>query len=376
MGKKVDLTGQRFGRLTVIKDSGERDKNSGIRWLCKCDCGREILTKGYSLKCGDTNSCGCLKGKDLTGQRFGRLVAVEITQERSTSGGIYWKCKCDCGTIKYVTTFDLNRGHTKSCGCLQKRFASEIFGINTGDMFGNLTLIKIKGEKINSNSIGLFRCDCGELKTTKLKYAKHLYTNCCDNCLTVKRREVMSKIMKCNDFIGKRFGKVVVVELLDKNNNHGARLYKCLCDCGNEINLSTGELKENIRRNTGPRTCGKCRDKKKIMSEVSKRLHADTNLEDKVREGLILIQNTSIAILKRKHNPRKNKTGIVGLYQNQKNGRYYPTITFKGKRYFFGGYADKNDAARVYQEAKDKLHNNFIEWYENEYQKNTLSDVF
>ena len=47
MGKKRDLTGQRFGRLTVLKEAG---KNCGhITWLCRCDCGNEIVAKGIHL---------------------------------------------------------------------------------------------------------------------------------------------------------------------------------------------------------------------------------------------------------------------------------------------------------------------------------------
>lgn len=59
MGKFVDLTGQKFGRLTVV----ERAENKGKRtaWLCKCDCGNYLKVKGSSLKNGYTKSCGCLK---------------------------------------------------------------------------------------------------------------------------------------------------------------------------------------------------------------------------------------------------------------------------------------------------------------------------
>ena len=44
MGKFVDLTGQRFGNLTVIERRGS-DKYKNALWLCKCDCGNEVLIK-------------------------------------------------------------------------------------------------------------------------------------------------------------------------------------------------------------------------------------------------------------------------------------------------------------------------------------------
>lgn len=59
------------------------------------------------------------KAKDLTGQRFGRLVAIEATDKRS-GGNIIWRCVCDCGTILEASTSRLVCGHTRSCGCLKK----------------------------------------------------------------------------------------------------------------------------------------------------------------------------------------------------------------------------------------------------------------
>lgn len=58
MGTKVDLRGQRFGRLTVIRESKER-LNGGVAWLCRCDCGNEVIVRSNSLRRGATMSCGC-----------------------------------------------------------------------------------------------------------------------------------------------------------------------------------------------------------------------------------------------------------------------------------------------------------------------------
>ena len=60
MGKRLDLTRQRFGRLTVVKYTG-RSKNSHVMWFCKCDCGNETVVRDDSLKSGNTKSCGCLR---------------------------------------------------------------------------------------------------------------------------------------------------------------------------------------------------------------------------------------------------------------------------------------------------------------------------
>lgn len=56
---KVDLTGKRFNKLVVLKDVG-RDKQGGVLWLCKCDCGNTTTVSTNNIKRGHTKSCGCL----------------------------------------------------------------------------------------------------------------------------------------------------------------------------------------------------------------------------------------------------------------------------------------------------------------------------
>lgn len=59
----IDLTGQRFGQLTVIRkvDKPRETNDRSAYWLCKCDCGGETITSAHSLKIGKSNSCGCVK---------------------------------------------------------------------------------------------------------------------------------------------------------------------------------------------------------------------------------------------------------------------------------------------------------------------------
>lgn len=70
--------------------------------------------------------------KDLTGQKFGRLTVLEETKGRKG----YWHCKCNCGTIKDVRRDHLLRGETLSCGCLHKEHAKEIGSRNSKDYTG------------------------------------------------------------------------------------------------------------------------------------------------------------------------------------------------------------------------------------------------
>jgi hypothetical protein len=60
---------------------------------------------------------------DLLGERFGRLVVLELARRHQYQGGhtsLFWRCRCDCGQIREVTTCHLRNGRTLSCGCLNR----------------------------------------------------------------------------------------------------------------------------------------------------------------------------------------------------------------------------------------------------------------
>lgn len=63
MGKLIDLTGQKFGRLTVIERDGKTVRGEHARWLCQCECGKTTITLGRNLREGKTKSCGCIQAE-------------------------------------------------------------------------------------------------------------------------------------------------------------------------------------------------------------------------------------------------------------------------------------------------------------------------
>lgn len=65
MKRAKNLTGKRFGKLKVFEDSGIRTSHGRVMWCCKCDCGNETLVRSDSLLGGDTQSCGCLRGRAI-----------------------------------------------------------------------------------------------------------------------------------------------------------------------------------------------------------------------------------------------------------------------------------------------------------------------
>lgn len=165
IGKKQykDLTGKRFGRLTV--ESYAYTENKRAYWNCVCDCGSRNVYRGNYLLIGDTKSCGCLKKEtsglysavDLTGQRFSRLVVQCLAQRRPRK----WRCVCDCGNIVDVLTTCLITHHTQSCGCYQKDRASESsFRDITGQKFGKLLAIEPL-YAIDNSYYWSCKCDCG-----------------------------------------------------------------------------------------------------------------------------------------------------------------------------------------------------------------------
>lgn len=63
MSRLIDLTGQRFGRLTVIEKADAKNSNTNAVWICKCDCGNEIVVRSTTLRKGESKSCGCFRSE-------------------------------------------------------------------------------------------------------------------------------------------------------------------------------------------------------------------------------------------------------------------------------------------------------------------------
>jgi len=86
VGKKIDLTGRRFGRLVVIEDSGERTKNGRIKWLCECDCGNFTKSDSQALRSRESKSCGCIqKEKAFINQKTMNKKYQESYRKEGTS---------------------------------------------------------------------------------------------------------------------------------------------------------------------------------------------------------------------------------------------------------------------------------------------------
>jgi len=117
----IDLTGDRFGKLVV---TSQAPRQRDTMWNCVCDCGATTVVRASHLKDGDTISCGCSRLErfhDLTGQVFGRLTVVERAPNKGKGAETraMWRCVCECGGESVIACHTLKAGNTRSCGCLK-----------------------------------------------------------------------------------------------------------------------------------------------------------------------------------------------------------------------------------------------------------------
>lgn len=171
-----DLTGQRFGKLVAMRPTNER-RSGSVVWECECDCGGKTFASAQNLLKGDKKSCGCLREETLVGYQFGefRVESFAYTKWRHK----FWNCKCSCGNFVQMDTYHIH-----------------------------------KGDKLNCHG------------------PAHI------NPLTI-------------DLAGKRFGKLTVIEKLHEKDKHGRLLWRCRCDCGNEKTVMGAYL-----RNGDVNSCG------------------------------------------------------------------------------------------------------------------------
>ena len=137
--KHMDLTGKRFGNLTVIgkdpEDYTYKNKKgfklTEWKWICQCDCGNTVSIIQHQLLDGSYVTCGNHKMRDiidLSGRRFGYLTVINRAPDpiSNPTNDSYWYCQCDCGNESPVVVSGkaLKNGSIQTCGC-----GIDIYGI-------------------------------------------------------------------------------------------------------------------------------------------------------------------------------------------------------------------------------------------------------
>jgi hypothetical protein len=222
MGSFIDLTGRKFGKLTVVEETSERKRGCAI-WLCKCECGVFKKKKSYDLLQEKTTSCG--RGRcrsnfiDLTGNRIGKWTVGELQPEKRGRSFV-WLCKCDCGTIRKVSGEMLRKGVSESCGklCCHSKFVDI-----SGKKFGKLTVIKILSSRIDGEIAWECICDCGVVVRTKRGSMKSNSSCGGHKCSSTY-----------NDLTGKVFSKLTAIRYTHTDGNH---YWDFKCSCGKIVNI-------------------------------------------------------------------------------------------------------------------------------------------
>ena len=270
VGKATNLKGQRFGKLVVLYRTNPPIEvtSPGVYWKCQCDCGNITAVRATSLKSGVTKSCGCYrvekshnnKGReaiDLTGQQFGKLTVLS-RDGYDNNHKIMWRCQCNCGNITRVRGNDLRTNKIISCGCykneLSRQRAAQV--ITPGERFGKLIALK-RVEVKNNTGYWLCQCDCGNTLKVSTNNLTQGNTKSC-GCTRGDNHTLLIPS-------GTRFGKLTVIELIDKKNRptKNGTYYKCKCDCGGETIVHRMSLINGATQSCG---CLRSRGEEKIQN--------------------------------------------------------------------------------------------------------------
>ena len=139
-----DLTGQRFGDVVAIKQIDEVSKNGSL-WLCKSDSGEEVIMRSDRLR--------ARKREYIIGQKFGELTVIEKVDSGQDHHARY-KCECVCGNIKTVLRDKLFNREDKGCRCQRGR-------VKAGMKFGKATVLDRAGKDKHNNVLWKCICDDG-----------------------------------------------------------------------------------------------------------------------------------------------------------------------------------------------------------------------
>ena len=111
-----NIVGKKFGKLTVIKFA--YTKGNYAYWTCRCECGEVVDKCGTRIRqglkaCGNNLCSGMIK--DISGQKFGKLTVLRYEKVKGKKDAC-WLCKCECGKEKVICGSELKNGKTKTCG--------------------------------------------------------------------------------------------------------------------------------------------------------------------------------------------------------------------------------------------------------------------
>lgn len=165
--RRQDLAGKRFGKLTALEYDSAKQK-----WKCLCECGN-ITYKTTGHLNANAVSCGCIQKQDLTGKRFGKLTVLCKSDNRRRKATM-WRCQCDCGNICEKPTGELNSGFATSCGCSWRQPA-----VQEAQKYGRLTAIRPTEQRRGKSVVWECLCDCGNTVLARATLLASGHTTSC-----------------------------------------------------------------------------------------------------------------------------------------------------------------------------------------------------
>lgn len=272
--------------------------------------------------------------KDLTGKRFGHLTVLEKTGQTQDCYRV-WRCRCDCGKEVLVNTRRLKNGVVQDCGCIPKETAhrGNIAEDLTGRVFGHLTVLK-RTENKGGRTCWLCRCDCGREKAVT---ARDLKAGKVKSCGCHAHDHEHNRV----DLTGQKFGRLLALEPTGRRDRKGSVYWKCLCDCGNEAEVTEDALVQGTSLSCG---CLKRENQKEIVNKLHR------------------IDGTCVEILENRKYRKDNTSGFRGVFK-MKSGRYRVDIGFKGKRFYLGTFDNYEAAVEARLEAEKLIHEGFLNAY-------------
>lgn len=254
------------------------------------------------------------KKLDLIGKRFNALEVIGETEQRTPSGNVVWQCRCHaCNRIVYKPTSALTR-NPLDCGCTNR---ADITNMRSGKLVAICPTEKRKHQNVYWEC----QCDCGNKILVLAKYIIHQEVKSC-GCLTTGRTVQLE---------GLRFGRLLVLEMLEARTARGRSLWRCQCDCGNIVDVQSDQLLGHTTK-----SCG-C-----LKAEI---LHsAPAFIKGTTPYKFINLKPT-----------KKNKTGVVGVSKTRR-GNYLATMTFQGELVLCKTFSNLEDAARARKLCEEQYH--------------------
>ena len=204
-----NIAGEKFFKLTVLFPvylikNNEIKKSKTTYWLTQCNCGNIVIANGSSLRSNKIKSCGCIKkeettAKDLTGQKFGKLIVIEREKNKRNDNRAYWKCKCVCGNFTIVSTNHLTSGHTTTCGCSYKEKNKNNIINMQGKKIGKLLVL----EQVENNTKSHCArwkclCECGNITYVNgIDLRRNTVQSC--GCTISRGEQLINTILKENN---------------------------------------------------------------------------------------------------------------------------------------------------------------------------------